>query len=75
MQLEDALTTVEHQLQGISAALLAADPQALETGSTQLRNAAAQLSQVMEQISRARCCACWPAKAPAGRRRFARGSA
>ena len=52
MQLEDALTTVEHQLQVISAALLAADPQALETGSTQLRNAAAQLSQVMEQISR-----------------------
>ena len=52
MQLEDALTTVEKQLQDVSAALLAADPQALETGSAQLRNAAAHLSQVMEQISR-----------------------
>lgn len=52
MQLESALTAVEKQLEGVSAALLAADPQALETGSTQLRDAAAKLSQVMEQISR-----------------------
>lgn len=52
MQLEDALTAVEKHLDGVSAALLAADPQALESGSTQLRDAAAQLSQVMVQISR-----------------------
>jgi hypothetical protein len=52
MQLEDALTAVEHQLESVSKALLVADPQALESGSTQLRDAAAQLSQAIVQISR-----------------------
>lgn len=52
MQLEDALSAVEKHLDSVSAALLSADPQALESGSTQLRNAAAQLSQVMVQIQR-----------------------
>ncbi|RDD91874.1 MULTISPECIES: hypothetical protein [unclassified Acidovorax] len=52
MQLEDALSAVEKHLDGVSAALLAADPQALELGSAQLRNASAQLSQVMAQIQR-----------------------
>lgn len=52
MQLEDALTAVEKHLDGVSAALLAADPQALESGSTQLRNASVQLSQALAQIPR-----------------------
>lgn len=52
MQLEDALSAVEKHLDSVSAALLAADPQALELGSTQLRNASAQLSQLMAQVQR-----------------------
>jgi hypothetical protein len=52
MQLEDALSAVEKHLDSVSAALLAADPQALESASTQLRNASSQLSQVKTQVQR-----------------------
>lgn len=52
MPLEDALSAVETQLESVSEALLASDPQALELGSTQLRDVAVQLSLIMEQISR-----------------------
>ena len=52
MQLEDALTAIEHHLEAVSAAMLAGDPQALESGSTQLRDASAQLSQAMAHVSR-----------------------
>ena len=52
MQLEDALTALEKHLESVSAALLAADPQALESGSTQLRDASVQFSHAMAQVSR-----------------------
>ena len=52
MPLEDALSAVEQQLKSVSEALLASDPQALESGSTQLRDMAVQLSQIMDRMSR-----------------------
>ena len=52
MPLEDALSAIEQQLKSVSEALLTSDPQALESGSTQLRDMAVQLSQIMDRMSR-----------------------
>ncbi|EER61512.1 conserved hypothetical protein [Acidovorax delafieldii 2AN] len=49
MQTGQALAAVEQQIQDVSAALLAADPQTLEKCSVQLRDAAAGLARMMAQ--------------------------
>lgn len=47
MSLQAALAHVEHQVEAVSAALLAIDPPELELRSTALRHAAAELADVM----------------------------
>ena len=49
MQTEQALAAVEQQIQEVSAALLAAEPQTLEKCSAQLRDAAAGLARMLTQ--------------------------
>lgn len=49
MLLEESLLAVEQLIEKVSAALLAADPLAVEKNSTELRDAAAQFSRVLEQ--------------------------
>ena len=49
MSLEESLSAVEQLIEKVSAALLAADPQALEQSSTALRDAAARLTYALEQ--------------------------
>lgn len=51
MSLEQSLHAVEQLVEKVSAALLAAEPAALEKHSTDLRNAAAQLSHALDQQS------------------------
>jgi hypothetical protein len=52
MSLEEALTSVEQQIEQVSAALLALDAPSLETASTALRDAAARFTWVLEQSQR-----------------------
>jgi uncharacterized membrane protein YccC len=47
--LETALANVEQQVEAVSAALLATDPPVLELRSTALRQAAAELAEVMRR--------------------------
>ena len=49
MSLEESLAAIELLVDKVSAALLAADSQALEKDSTALRNAAAEFARVLEQ--------------------------
>lgn len=51
MSLEESLAAVEQLIEKVSAALLAADPQALETHSMALRDAAAQFAGCLEQAT------------------------
>ncbi len=51
MPLEDSLTAVEQLLEKVSAALLAADPLAVQAHSTALREAAGALAQSVEHAS------------------------
>ena len=52
MSLEEPLAAVEQLIENISAALLAADPPALEKHSTALRDAAARLSHALDAARR-----------------------
>ncbi|MFN4120674.1 hypothetical protein [Acidovorax sp.] len=52
MDLESALSHVEQQVEAVSAALLATDAPALERCGTALRNAAADLAQVLGRTDR-----------------------
>ncbi|WP_440108687.1 hypothetical protein [Acidovorax sp. BL-A-41-H1] len=51
MSLEESISAVEQLLDKVSAALLAADPQAVQVHSTALRDAAGALAQSVEQAS------------------------
>lgn len=63
MLLEDALSTVEHQLQDVRAALLAADALSLERCATLLRQAAMTFSQSIEPARPGRAAPLAPAQA------------
>lgn len=52
MSLEDSLTAVEQLLEKTSAALLAADAQAVQAHTTALRDAASVVAQAVENASR-----------------------
>lgn len=47
MPLDDTLSSIEAQLQGMQAALLSSDPQTLERTAAQLRQAATTLAQAL----------------------------
>ena len=51
MSLEESLAAVEQLIEKVSAAMLAADPQALEKHSVALRDAAAHFARLLEQAS------------------------
>lgn len=51
MSLEESLSAVEQLIEKVSAALLAADPQALEKNSMALRDAAADFARLLEQTT------------------------
>jgi hypothetical protein len=51
MSLEESLTAVEQLLEKIAAALLAADPQAVQAHTTALRDASSVFAQAVEKAS------------------------
>lgn len=51
MSLDDALSSIEAQLQGMQAALLASNPQTFEHTALQLRGAALTLAQALAPVA------------------------